>query len=358
MTDAFPYVSNTSIEELAARIRTAKRIFVTTHAKPDGDALGSVLAVVRAAQALGIHAEGWMVGPFEPNLMSLAAPTALECVDPKAPRLPTTEYDLIVIVDTGAWSQLETLAPWLRARVANAIGIDHHTRGDEVARQRVIDVTCGSATAIIARLIDALHVPLHAPLSSPTDRKGRGSIAEALFLGLATDTGWFRFQNAKPAEFELASRLLAAGVDKDRLVETVENSHRPERLVIEALALGGVTFVDLGTRGSVAVMRIAMSDLQKTAATVEETSGIVNAPMAIGAVRAAVLLVETEPGLVKLSFRSKPRDDDGRFIDVNELASRFDGGGHVHAAGARFRGTLPDAERAVSAAIVEPIVAT
>ncbi len=353
MTETFSYESNASVEQLAARIRAARSIVVTTHAKPDGDALGSVLAIVRAAHALHIAAEAWLVGPFEPNLLTLAEPTPIQCVDPKAPRFPSGEPDLIVIVDTGALSQLETLGPWLRERTARTIGLDHHARGDHVAAERIVDVRCGSATAVIAPLIDALGVAF----TAGADAKGRGSIAEALFLGLATDTGWFRHQNAKPPEFALASRLLAAGVDKDRLVEVIENSGRPERLRIEGAALASVRFIDLGARGQVALMQLSAADFASIGASVEETAGIVNMPMAVAAVRASAFLIEAEPGLIKISFRSKPRDDAGRFIDVNELASRFGGGGHVHAAGARIKGSLDDAEKAIRQALVQPIAA-
>jgi bifunctional oligoribonuclease and PAP phosphatase NrnA len=181
-----------------------------------------------------------------------------------------------------------------------------------------------------------------------------GSIAEAIFLGLATDTGWFRFQNADPAAFALASRLLDAGVDKNRLVEIIENSHRPERLAIEARALAKVRLI---AGGSIALTTLSLADFAETGATVEETSGVVNMPMAVGSVRAAALLIESEapsaagPGLVKISFRSKPARDGARFVDVNELAARFGGGGHVHAAGARIRASLIEAERRIEAAL-------
>ncbi len=323
--------------------------------EPDGDALGSVLAVVRAAAAIGVRAEGWIVGPFEPNLLSLASPTPLTLVDHKAPTLPADDYDLVVIVDTGAWSQLESLAPWLRPRVDRAIGIDHHARGDLVAAERVIDVACGSASMIVARLVRALGVGFESGGAVEGGARGRGSVAEAIFLGLATDTGWFRFQNARPAEFALASELLASGVDKDRLIEITENSHRPQRLAIEGRALAKVRFIPAAGEGDgasvVAVTSLSMADFAETGATLEETSGVVNMPMAVGAVRAAALLIEAEPGLVKISFRSKPASEGRRFFDVNRIAARFGGGGHVHAAGARIRGTLAEAERAVLEAI-------
>lgn len=345
-SDRFRYETNATLDALAARLRRAGRVFVTSHAKPDGDALGCVLAVVRACSALGVAAEGALIGPWEENLLSLAAPTPVLRIDPKAPLPAIDEPDAIVVVDTGAWSQLEPLAAWLRPRVDRAIGLDHHARGDRVAAERVVDVACGSCTVLIARLVEALGVSLGAG----GDLHGRGSVAEALYLGLATDTGWFRLPNARSAEFALAARLLEAGVDKDRLIAVIEQSHRPARLAIEARALSSLRIL---LDGELAIMRLGARDFAETGAALEEISGLVNRPLEIGSVRASVLLVESERDIVKASLRSKPAPKEGdpnAFVDVNAIAARFGGGGHVHAAGARLTGTLDQAQSALVAA--------
>jgi phosphoesterase RecJ-like protein len=165
-------------------------------------------------------------------------------------------------------------------------------------------------------------------------------------MGLATDTGWFRFPNARAREFELAARLLAAGVDKNAMYQQLEQSSRAERILLQARALSSLSFVDASAEiggGNVAVMRLRASDFTETGALLEETSGLVNVPMEIASVRASVLVVEdAAAGVTKLSFRSKPPAMDGRFIDVNELAARFGGGGHVHAAGAKQRASIDE----------------
>jgi len=330
------YATNTTIDALAGELRRARRVLVTTHQKPDGDALGSVLAVVRACHALGVAAEGWVVDPCEGNLRSFEGQTAVTHIHPRKPELPAGDFDLAVVVDTGAWTQLEVLAPWLRDRHAQVIGLDHHARGDLVAARRVVDVSCGSCTALLARLVDALGVDMR----SGSDARGRGSIAEALYMGLATDTGWFRFPNARAAEFALAARLLDAGVDKDAMYQQIEQSSRAERVELQGCALSSLEML---SGGRVALMRLRAEDFDDTGAMLEETSGIVNIPMEIAAVRASVLAVDDRAaGVIKLSFRSKPADDSGGFIDVNELASRFGGGGHIHAAGAKQKGTLDE----------------
>lgn len=339
------YLTNTTVDDLARELRGASRVLVTTHQKPDGDALGSVLAVVRACQAIGVAAEGWVVDPCEGNLRSFEGATHVAHVHPRRPELPADAFDLAVVVDTGAWTQLEVIAPWLRARHDRVIGFDHHARGDQVAARRVVDVGCGSCTALLARLVDALGVPL----AAGADERGRGSIAEALYMGLATDTGWFRFPNARAAEFALAARLLEAGVDKDAMYQQIEQSSRAERVELQGCALSSLEMI---ASGRIALMRLRADDFAETGAMLEETAGIVNIPMEIAAVRASVLAVEdTQAGVIKLSFRSKPADDSGTFIDVNELASRFGGGGHVHAAGAKQQGTLDEVIARVRAAV-------
>jgi phosphoesterase RecJ-like protein len=340
-----PYETNTSIESLADALRGATRVLVTTHQKPDGDAMGSVLAVVRLCCAIGVRAEGWMVGPCEGNMRLFQGDDAIAIIDPRNPTLPDGDFDLAVVVDTGAWTQLEIIAPWLRAMSGRVIGFDHHARGDAVAAHRVVDVSCGSCTALLIRLVDALNVDL----SFGADGRGRYSVAEALYLGLATDTGWFRFPNARAAEFALASRLLAAGVDKDAMYQQIEQSSRAGRVRLQGRALSSLEFA---AGGAISIMRLRAFDFTETGAEMEESSGVVNMPMEVAAVRASVLLVEdTANGVVKLSFRSKPAGPDGAFVDVNELAGRFGGGGHVHAAGARQKGTLDEVVARVRAAV-------
>ena len=339
------YETNTTIDALARELRAATRVLVTTHQKPDGDALGSVLAVVRACSAVGVAAEGWVVDPCEGNLRSFEGSTRVAHVHPRKPELPQGAFDLVVVVDTGAWTQLEVIGGWLRERHAQVIGFDHHARGDAVASRRVVDVGCGSCTALLARLVDAMGVAL----SSGADERGRGSIAAALYMGLATDTGWFRFPNARAGEFALAARLLEAGVDKDAMYQQIEQSSREERVELQACALSSLEVV---AGGRIALMRLRAADFEETGAMLEETAGIVNIPMEIAAVRASVLAVDdTQAGVIKLSFRSKPADDSGTFIDVNELAARFGGGGHIHAAGARQKGTLDEVIARVRAAV-------
>ncbi len=339
MTNVFSYTSNTTLSEVAARIRDAEAVLITTHAKPDGDAVGSSLALRRAIDAMGKKAVVALAGPIEYTLKTVMGDDPV-LVD-SAP--DSDAFDLVLVVDTGSWNQLAPMREWLEPMTDEIIVIDHHARGDDLAANRFIDTTAASTTIILVDLMDALGVDL-------TDGS-IGSIPEALFIGLATDTGWFRHGNADARAFATAARLLRAGVNKNRLYQALEESYSPTRLALESKVLNSLEFA---RNGSAALMSLGPSDFSEIGASMEDLTGVVNLPMSVSAIRVSVLIAQAEPGLTKLSFRSKPGtgvETDEDVVDVNLLAQRFDGGGHKHAAGARLRIDLPQAIEMVREAL-------
>lgn len=326
------YATTATHAALAARIRQSSRPFVTSHMKPDGDALGSVLMAVRMLKALGKSPEAVLAGPVDRTILHLVQPGEVTFVE-RGPIEPRAGTDLALVLDTGAWSQLEHVSTWLRAHPECAVGVDHHRSGDPVCPMRIVQPECASTTQVLVSLVDELGVPL-----SQVGKGAEGSIAEAAFAGLATDTGWFRFSGADDRVYQLGARLLSLGVDKDRLYRLIEQSDLPGRPLLLGRALRSLEFA-CGAR--VAVMSLRREDFEATGTRVDELAGLVNEPMSVGSVEVSVLLVEQDAGTVKASFRSKPPvRRGGPFVDVNHVAAHFDGGGHVHAAGARIQGTL------------------
>jgi phosphoesterase RecJ-like protein len=333
------YESNTTIPQMANRIMAGHRILITTHARPDGDAIGSALALTRALSARKKVADLFLMGPIESNLLTLAAPTPFRQVERDPPK---NDYDLAIVTDTGAWSQVEPLGPWLKQHHDQVLGIDHHTRGDDIASMRLVDPQAVSTTAMLVPLLKHMQCELTG---------GVGGVAEALFVGLATDSGWFRYGNAGVQAFELAAQLLERGVDKSRLYQILEETYGPQRLALEAKALASLEYV---CDGSVAIQSVRAQDFASAGASMEDLTGLVNTPMTVGKVRVSILLAQTTPQLTKISFRSKPAApgaDSGEFVDVNELAAKFGGGGHVHAAGARIKADIDQARTMVLAAL-------
>lgn len=339
MPDVAEYVSNTTIAELAERIGNARRVLITSHAKPDGDAIGSTLALRRALESRGQHAVIVLGGPVEANLATLTHGDMVHVDTPP----PDNEFDLAIVVDTGAWAQLEHIRDWLRRHADRIVVIDHHARGDEIGQWRIIDPTAASTTIMLIDLLDEMGVSLHDGSS--------GSIAEALFVGLATDTGWFRHSNADARAFAAAARLISAGVNKDRLYQLLEETYTRRRLELEARALASLEYTN---NGKAAVMMLGPEDFSETGADLEELTGMVNMPMVVADVQVSVLLSQREPGLTKVSFRSKPatgQPNEPDPVDVNEIARQFGGGGHIRAAGARLKMDINDAKRRVVEAI-------
>ncbi len=330
-----PYQSTASLKQLADRIMSAKTIVCTSHEKPDGDAIGSVLGVVRSLRdSHAMHA--WMLGSIPPPIEALARDTALTRVR-ASEDIPDLEPDLILVLDTGAWGQLRPLEQWLRDRSDRVIGIDHHASGDDVAAARFVDASAASCTMLALQLLDCLDRPLTL------------DVAEPLFAGLATDTGWFRQANADAASFAVAARLLATGVDKDGLHRMIEETARRARLALQARALASIEWVH---EGQVAIMRLTRGDFDETDGRRSDVTGMVNAPLVVDGSEMAVLLIEEKEGGVKASFRSKPpATPDGEFLDARNMARSLGGGGHVHAAGARIEGTMDEAAAIVAAAL-------
>ena len=289
--------------EIADRVRAAGRVAVVTHRRPDGDALGCVLALTRALPSVGAGVDAFLMGGVDPALAGVIRDTPWRSADDEP---PGDDYELIIVVDTGAWSQLEPIGDWLRRHRERVIVIDHHVHGDDVAALSVVEPTAAATAVLVTALLDELGCTL------------TGAIAEALFVGLATDTGWFRYANANAQAFRLAARLIDVGVDRAGLFQRLEETHRPERLPLEARALASIEYAREGT---VAIMVLTGDDFQDTGGSFHDLTGLVNRPMIVDRVRASILLAEIEPSVTKISLRAKAASGAGSdVIDVNALA--------------------------------------
>ncbi len=335
------YTSTSTMAGLADRIREASHIVVLTHRKPDGDAIGSALAIFRAltpAKQVDIH----LVGPVGRSLMELAGGTPVTISDEP----PACEPDLVMLVDTGSWAQVGPMSTWLKTQRAagRVIGLDHHPVGDEIANERVIETTAASCTLMVRELLMELGHEIDG------DRDGVG---EAIFAGLATDTGWFQHSNADARCYAVASELLQQGVDRIRLHRILELNASPGKLVLLGRALASIRWE---LDGRCAIMRLTGRDFDDAGTGRQQMEGLVNEPLRVASVEASILMYEEESGATKISLRSKPPRSPGEpFFDVSAAGRVMGGGGHVHASGARFEGDLDAAQEAVLAALCSVI---
>lgn len=339
------YTANLTLDQAADLLKqTAGPITVITHAKPDGDAAGTLVALVTALNAIGKQARGILCPPVTESLEFLAQSYGIEVVDDPA-QFPA-DTDQLVIVDTGAYSQLGPLSDAVRPLLDRTLILDHHLSGDVQAKHRYIDATAAAAAEIIAALIDKLVD------KATIGSQAQQTINDALFTGIASDTGWFRFSNVTPATHRLAADLIAAGVDHTGLYARLEQAERPEKL---KLLIRAVDSLELLANDRAAVMTLHANDFAETGARTEETERLIDIPQQVGSVQVIALISEaqTERGpQTRVSFRSKPLPG---AVNVAELAATFGGGGHARAAGAKIDEPIAQARPRIVEAMQQAI---
>jgi len=361
------YQSNLTLDAAARLLNQCRRAVVVTHAKPDGDAFGSVVAITLALRQRGVQVEARFVPPVPANLASLGGASVTSLFEPQRdPQLLARfDPDLVVVLDTGAWVQIGPLRSVLEPWTDRMLILDHHLSGDIPARHRYIEGTAAACCEVVAHVLDEMQAatkPGDPPEQSTRrpDYFSNRDVAAALFVGIAPDTGWFRFSNTRPQTHELAARLIRAGVDHAALYQSLEQTDRPEKLALLTRAMNSLR---LEAGGRIAVMVLRASDFLQSGALLEETERIVDIPQTVAQVQMVILITQTppsdegadaRPGPIRVSFRSKPSVHPGAgAVNVAELAQQFGGGGHARAAGAKLNASLEEAvERVTQAAIL------
>ncbi|WP_432800221.1 DHH family phosphoesterase [Poriferisphaera sp. WC338] len=342
------YTSNISLTQAADIIKQMPQpIAVVTHAKPDGDALGSVLAITQAIRVLDIDVQGYLVPPIPQNFDVLPGFSSIQAIDSPDALANAASF---LLLDTGAKSQVAFTCDTLVANADNLMIIDHHLSGDIPAKHRYIDSNAGACAEIIYELANILTADL------TLDSQAKNIINSAIFTGIVSDTGWFRFSNTRPVTHRIAADLIEQGIDHAELFQKLEQTERPEKL---KLLIRAIDSLELLLDNRVAIMSLSLEDFAETGAYEEETERIVDIPQKVATVQLVVLVsekrdIETGETIARMSFRSKPGPN---AVDVAQLASHFGGGGHARAAGAKLTGTihdlLPDIKRTLSSALLE-----
>lgn len=224
------------------------------------------------------------------------------------------------MLDNSAVNRLGPLEPAVRASRAVTVCIDHHNVVEPFWKVNIIDPEASATGELVFQIIKAL--------GGTVDLAG----AQAAYVSLVTDTGYFRFSKTSPRSHEAAAEMLRAGVSPPRVYEEVYERDTPAIVRLGGVAMSGFK---LEEDGRLAWFALTHSEVLACDAESEDTSDVVNSLLSIDGVRIAVMFKELGGGEVKLSFRSKNP------FDVNAVAARFGGGGHTNAAGAVVEGDLP-----------------
>jgi bifunctional oligoribonuclease and PAP phosphatase NrnA len=317
-------VEHTSPQPSAAVMRpfdVAGRALMLGHVHPDADVLGTLLGL-----GLALEARGWAVAYGGPH----PAPALLHFLPgiERYRRLAAVQdpVDVVVLTDCPNPQRTEGLIDQARRAARTVVNIDHHPDNRRYGDVNWIDTSAAATGEMVYELLTALGATL-----TP-------AIATNLFTAIHTDTGSFRYSNVTSRTFAIAGALVAAGARPELVSESLYERRAADALRWLGEALARVELSEDGRIGWLALPAGVVPE------RVVESEELVNYPRSVASVRVACLLRERD-GQVKVSFRGKGD------VDVQRIAAQFGGGGHVNAAGCTLAGPLPDATRAVLAAV-------
>ncbi len=305
------------VEQAAETLRRANKILIGAHVNPDGDALGSALALTWALRAAGKTVEPLCQDPVPDNLHFLPGSDWLR-------ESPTfTDCDLGVLVDLEGLSRLGRLAQ-IFEQAPHLMTIDHHIPDQAVGDVRFIDPEAASTSELIYAVLREFGATI--------DK----NVATCLLTGLVTDTGGFKFPNTKPRHLVLAGRLMRAGAN---LTTIFEEAYEKRSFGAQQLLGRALSGLQRSKDGHVVWAVIRHADFRDTGSADEDTDGIVNHVRAVESSEVGVLFRETMPGRVRVSLRGRGR------VNVASIAKAFGGGGHANAAGCSFTMDVDEAVR-------------
>jgi phosphoesterase RecJ-like protein len=314
-------VSAAKFEQIGQALREGGRFAVLSHVRPDGDALGSQLALGLSLKRLGKDVRIWNEEgmlekySFLPSANLLTKPPA----DPE-------DVDVAIALDTAIQNRLGTALPAVRSAKV-WINIDHHPSNPGYGDLVYINPKAPATGQILFELIRSEKLPIDA------------AIAENLYVAISTDTGSFQYPNTTARTFEMAAELVRAGVDVGRVSQlTYENYPRRRAELLRDL-LGTMRFE---ANNRVASFSLSLATAKKLGVLPEDNEGLIDHLRAIHGVIVAVFFEELADGKVRVSMRSKSEK-----VNVCAICEKFGGGGHVLAAGARLPGTLAEVEKKI-----------
>ncbi|MHB0996272.1 MAG: DHH family phosphoesterase [Elusimicrobiales bacterium] len=303
------------LEELISGSQT---FFLAGHLNPDGDTIGSMLAIASVLKRLGKKVRLFSQDPVPENLRFLPHVRSIHS------RLPKGKFDAAILLECSTPARGGSLEPVLK-RAGKVVNIDHHKTSEFYGDINIVEPHSSSTAEIVYRLFHNMTVNI--------SRRE----AACLYTGMVTDTGRFHFPATSPRTMEVASRLLETGFKFSRINDLLYATKACEALKVLGRALESL---ELKAGGKLAVLTLKAADFKEFDARSEHSENVINYGMMPPGVKAAVMFRE-EAERVSVTFRSRGH------IDVSLVAKTFGGGGHRNASGCRMKASLGEAREKV-----------
>ena len=309
------------MNQIIQHIKNCQHILIASHAEPDGDSVGSLVALGLALAKLDKKVTMYNPSPIP------AVYRFLPGVGQIVQQIKQADtYDLALVLDCGDLARIgETSAEV--GKIPILINIDHHVSNTGFGHIQLIDTAACATAEIVYRLINALEISL--------DK----AIATSIYTGILTDTGSFRFSNTNQAAFAISKAMTDAGVEPHNVAQRVFGTYSLGRIKLLNMALNSIEISD---NGKLSMMTVTRSMLNTTGTNTEDLDGMINYARRIEDVKVAALIHEIKNGAGKFTnmnrYHVSLRSDSS--VDVAKIAGKFGGGGHASAAGFQIESTL------------------
>jgi len=308
------------MNSIIQQFNSSNKILVVCHANPDGDAIGSLIALGLALEALNKKITLYCESPIP------AVYRFLPAVHRVVKKIGRLNYDAAVILDCGDLSRVGKAVSFLK-QIPVIVNIDHHVTNTGFGHLQLIDTSACATAEIVYRLIKQMGLSFDKP------------IATSIYTGILADTGSFRFSNTNKAAFSICQEMVEIGVDPYNIAQHVYGTYSLSRIKLLNLALDSI---ELSKNGKLSIMTLTKDMFDETHTQSEDVDGLINYAKRIEDVEVAALIQEQHNGKKRSKtpnrFHVSLRSDGA--VDVAAIASLFGGGGHSSAAGFSIESTL------------------
>ncbi len=304
-------------------IETKNRFVLTTHVRPDADAIGSEIAMAGLLEQLGKEVRIVNASVVPPRLLFLDPDRRCLQLGSQVNEAEACDTDVHMILDTSAWGQLAEVGRVFKKTTAKKIVIDHHVCAEDLGALNLKDTEAEATGALVFEFAQAMNLTI-----TPV-------IGTAIFCAIATDTGWFRFPSTTGETMRTIGHLVDGGIQPAVIYKKLYEQFTLSRIKLAGRVLSRMM---LDFDGKLAWTYVTLVDYRETGAEPPDTEDLVNECLTVDDVEAAFILIEQSNGNVKASIRSRSH------LDVSNIAGAFGGGGHKQAAGAILPGPLADVQ--------------